>query len=323
LRAAFAGTPEFALPAFAALRAHHQVVGVLTQPDRPSGRGRRLSASAVKNAALAAHLPLAQPPTLTDAAACAVLEGWQADVLVVVAYGLLLPRTILALPRYGCLNIHASLLPRWRGAAPVQRAILAGDRETGVSIMQMDAGLDTGPVLLEQRIAIRPNHTGGSLHAALAALGADALLRALDGLAAGTLRARPQPQEGATYAGKITKTEARIDWTRTSDEIERQVRAFNPSPMAETRLEGEQLRVLAARAVPVGATDQGDLGTKGSERVAKIHEPGSIIAVNPESVTVQCGQGWLAITEVQRPGKRPVSAADYSRSLSLVGRRLG
>ena len=323
MRAAFAGTPEFALPALAALRAHHQVVGVLTQPDRPSGRGRRLSASAVKNAALSAHLPLAQPPTLSDAAALAVLEGWQPDVLVVVAYGLLLPRAVLALPRYGCINIHASLLPRWRGAAPVQRAILAGDRDTGVSIMQMDAGLDTGPVLLERRIAIRPDQTGGSLHDALAALGAEALLEALDGLAAGTLRARPQPQQGATYAQKISKAEARIDWTRSADEIERQIRAFNPSPVAETRLEGEQLRVLAARAVPADAADQRDSADKGSEHAAKMHKSGSIVAVNAESMIVQCGHGRLAITEVQRPGKRPVRVADYSHSLNLAGRRLG
>jgi methionyl-tRNA formyltransferase len=323
LRAAFAGTPEFALPALAALRAHHHVVGVLTPPDRPSGRGRRLSASAVKSAALAAHLPLAQPPTLADEAARAVLEEWQPDVLVVVAYGLLLPRAILALPRYGCINVHASLLPRWRGAAPVQRAILADDRETGISIMQMDAGLDTGPVLLERRIAIRPDHTGGSLHDELAALGADALIEALDGLAAGTLRARTQPQEGATYAGKISKAEACIDWTRAADEIERQVRAFNPWPLAETRLEGEQLRVLAARAVPAGAAVHGNPGAKSTENADKITETGSIVSIRPDSVVVQCGQGWLAITQVQRPGKRPVSAADFSHSLDLAGRRLG
>jgi methionyl-tRNA formyltransferase len=323
LRAAFAGTPEFALPALAALRAHHQLVGVLTQPDRPSGRGRRISASAVKRAALAAHLPLAQPPTLADEAARALLAGWQPDVLVVVAYGLRLPRAILTLPRYGCINLHASLLPRWRGAAPVQHAILAGDRETGVSIMQMDSGLDTGPVLLERRIIIRPDHTGGSLHDELATLGADALLEALDGLAAGTLRARPQPPQGATYAGKISKAEARIDWTRPADEIERQIRAFNPWPIAETLLGHEPLRILAARALDLAAGHGGKSGPKRSENDGNVREPGSIVAISADSMIVQCGQGRLAVTQVQRPGRRPVSAADYSHSLELAGRRFG
>jgi len=322
LRVAFAGTPEFALPALAALRAHTQVVGVLTQPDRPSGRGRRLAASAVKRAATAARLPLSQPITLGDAAARAVLAAWQPDVLVVVAYGLILPREVLTLPRFGCLNIHASLLPRWRGAAPVQRAILAGDAETGISIMQMDAGLDTGPLLLQRRIAISPDHTGGSLHDELAALGAVALLEALEGLAAGTLTARAQAREGITYAAKISKSEARIDWRRAAADIERQVRAFNPSPVAETVLEGEQLRVLAARAVPLAA-DRGHFEAKRSENRDKSREFGSIIALRDDSMIVQCGSGSLAITQVQRPGRRPVSVRDLSHSLTLVGRRLG
>jgi methionyl-tRNA formyltransferase len=322
LRAAFAGTPEFALPALAALRAHTEVVGVLTQPDRPSGRGRRLAASAVKSAAAAAHLPLAQPLTLAGEAARAVLAKWQPDVLVVVAYGMLLPPEVLALPRYGCINVHASLLPRWRGAAPVQRAILAGDTQTGVSIMQMDAGLDTGPVLLQRRIGMRADHTAGSLRDELAALGAVALLEALEGLSAGTLRASPQPREGVTYAAKISKAEARIDWTRAAADIERQVRAFNPWPMAETLLEGEQLRVLAARVAPPAAY-QDSPEAKRAERVDKISEPGSIVAVSTDSMTVQCGRGCLGITQVQRPGRRPVSVADYSHSLGLAGRRLG
>ena len=185
LRVAFAGTPEFALPALEALRAHHEVVGVLTQPDRPSGRGRRLGPSAVKLAALTAQLPLAQPATLRSESAIAALGAWRPQVLVVVAYGLLLPGEVLTLPPHGCVNIHASLLPRWRGAAPIERAILSGDAETGVSIMQMDAGLDTGPLLLQRRLGIRSNDTGGSLRAELATLGASALLEALRGLEAG------------------------------------------------------------------------------------------------------------------------------------------
>ncbi len=312
MRAVFAGTPEFALPALAALREHHEVVGVLTQPDRPAGRGRRLTASAVKRAALAARLPLAQPERLRSDAARAELAAWRADVIVVVAYGLILPREILALPRFGCLNIHASLLPRWRGAAPIQRAILAGDAESGVSIMQMEAGLDTGPVLLQRRIAISPDHTAGSLHDALATLGAGALIEALDGLAARTLQAHPQAQAGVIYAAKIEKSEARIDWTRDAVDIERQVRAFNPWPVAETTLDGEPLRLLAARLAA-------NVPTTGGEQT----QTGSIIGVTDDMMIVRCGRGYLAVSQVQRPGRKPVSARDLSHSTPLAGRRLG
>ena len=313
MRVAFAGTPEFALPAFAALRSHHEVVGVLTRPDRPSGRGRHLAASPVKQAATTAGLPLAQPQTLKDATARGVLESWHPDVLVVVAYGLIVPPEVLSLPRLGCLNIHASLLPRWRGAAPVERAILAGDRWTGVTIMQLDAGLDTGPMLLQRRLEILRSHTGGSLREEVASLGADALLEALAGLAGGTLAARPQPQEGATYATRIAKAEARIDWTQEAIQIERQVRAFNPEPVADTRLDGEQLRIFAAEA----------LGAKEHENGAIRFDPGAIVEVLGGSMVVQCGQGRLAVTQVQRPGRRPVTVRDLSHSLALTGRRLG
>ncbi|MGN6452515.1 MAG: methionyl-tRNA formyltransferase [Steroidobacteraceae bacterium] len=313
MRVAFAGTPEFALPALAALRRHHEVVGVLTRPARPSGRGRPLAASPVKQAATTAGLPLAQPQTLKDATARGVLESWHPDVLVVVAYGLIVPPEVLSLPRLGCLNIHASLLPRWRGAAPVERAILAGDRWTGVTIMQLDAGLDTGPMLLQRRLEILRSHTGGSLRAELAALGADALLEALAGLAGGTLAARAQPQEGATYAARIAKAEARIDWTQEAIQIERQVRAFNPEPVADTHLDGEQLRIFAAEA----------LDAKGQENLAIRFDPGAIVEVLEESMVVQCGQGRLAVTQVQRPGRRPVTVRDLSHSLALTGRRLG
>lgn len=314
MRVAFAGTPQFALPALAALRAHHDVVGVLTQPDRPSGRGRKITASAVKQAALAARLPLAQPHTLASEAARTQLSAWRPDVLVVVAYGLILPREMLLIARLGGINIHASLLPRWRGAAPIQRALLAGDSETGVTIMQMDTGLDTGPILLQRRIAITTDHTGGSLQDELAALGAAVLIEALQGLGAGTLAPRAQPAHGATYAPKIEKTEARIDWKVEARQIERQVRAFNPWPVAETALGGEQLRIFAAHAVPVDNV---------SVKLPTICDPGVIIAVNEKSLIVRCGQGNLALTEVQRPGRRPVSARDYAQGLSLVGRQLG
>jgi methionyl-tRNA formyltransferase len=306
LRVAFAGTPEFALPALAALLARHSVVGVLTQPDRPRGRGRKLAASPVKSAALASHLPLAQPQTLNSPEARAALLDWHPQVLIVVAYGLILPREVLALPPLGCINIHASLLPRWRGAAPIQRAILAGDTETGVTIMQMDEGLDTGPVLLQRRLAICASHTSGSLHEALSTLGAAALLTALDGLAGG-LAPRPQPPEGVTYAPRIEKAEARIDWSRDALEIERQVRAFNPWPVAETALDGEPLRILAAQAEP------GD----------KSADPGAIIAVHDDFMRVRCGRGCLRVTEVQRPGRRRLAVRDYSHSVALTGRQLG
>jgi methionyl-tRNA formyltransferase len=312
LRVAFAGTPEFALPALEALRAHHEIVGVLTQPDRPSGRGRKLTASAVKTAALSHQLPIAQPPTLKSEAALADLAAWRPEVLVVVAYGLLLPREVLALPRFGCVNIHASLLPRWRGAAPIERAILAGDAETGVSIMQIDAGLDSGPLLLQRRLGIRPDHTGGSLRAELAGLGAAALLEALDGLEAGTLRPVPQPQAGVTYAAKIQKAEARIDWGRSAAEIERQVRAFNPSPVAETTLGGEQLRIFSAQIAPENAPKNGN----------NFANPGAIIEIRNEMMLVRCGHGCLGVLQVQRPGRRPVSVRDYSHGAALVGQQL-
>jgi methionyl-tRNA formyltransferase len=313
LRVAFAGTPEFALPALAALRKHHEIVGVLTQPDRPSGRGRRLTSSPVKDAAIVAGLPLAQPLTLKDDAVRAQLASWRPEVLVVVAYGLLVPPAVLTLARLGCINVHASLLPRWRGAAPVERAIIAGDEYTGVSIMQLDAGLDTGPLLLTRRIPISRAHTGGSLRAELAAIGADALLEALSGVAAGTLIAHPQAEPGATYAARIEKAEARIDFGHDALEIERQVRAFNPEPVAETRLDGEQLRILAATALD---EFEGELAPKNTD-------PGAIIDVQDGFMIVRCGRGRLAVAEVQRPGRRPVGVRDLSHSIALAGRRLG
>lgn len=317
LRVAFAGTPDFALPAFRALAgSRHQVVGVLTQPDRPKGRGRQLAASPVKLAALERGVPVSQPATLKTEADRAELAGWSPDALVVVAYGLILPRAALDLPRLGCVNIHASLLPRWRGAAPIQRAILAGDAQTGVSIMRMDVGLDTGPVFLERVVPIDPLETGGSLHDRLAALGGTAVVEVLDRLAAGTAESTPQSEDGVTYAAKIDKAEALIDWRREAVEIERKVRAFNPWPVAETRLDGEQLRIYGARVID----ERGSFGPDGALHAT---EPGTITAVRGDSIVVACGRGSLALTELQRPGRKPVAARDLINTLDLTGRRLG
>lgn len=312
MRVAFAGTPEFALPPFEALAGRHRIVGVLTQPDRPRGRGRKVEPGPVKLAALAREIPLAQPATLSSPEGRAALEAWRPEVLIVVAYGLILPREVLALPRLGCVNIHASLLPRWRGAAPVERAILAGDAETGVTIMQMDEGLDTGPVLLERRLAISPSHTAASLRDALSRLGAAALLPALEGLEAGSLQPRPQSTGGVTYAAKISKSEGRIDWSRDAQDIDRQIRAFNPWPVAETTLEGETVRILGARV-------------EGSEKLktSKSDDPGAIVGVLDDFVLVQCGRGRLQVTEVQRAGRRRISARDFAHGASLAGRHFG
>ncbi len=323
MRIAFAGTPEFALPALRALTASgHEIVGVLTQPDRPRGRGRLVTPSPVKQAALAHGLPVSQPATLATRESQAELRAWRPQLLVVVAYGLILPASVLELPRLGCLNIHASLLPRWRGAAPIQRAILAGDAETGVSIMQMDAGLDTGPVLLERRVAIDRTMTSGVLHERLAALGAEALLEALRQIESGAAHPRPQPVEGATYAPKIAKSEALIDWRMSALEIERQVRAFNPWPIAETRLFGESLRILAASAENSAASAAAGAPLQTESRGPE--EAGTILAVRRDAILVQCGEGQLALTELQLPGRKALAAAQFANSGRLApGLRLG
>ncbi|HEY6923014.1 MAG TPA: methionyl-tRNA formyltransferase [Steroidobacteraceae bacterium] len=345
MRIAFAGTPDFAVPALQALLdSSHTVVGVLTQPDRPKGRGRQIAASPVKETALARGLPISQPQTLKDEAGRADLASWQPDVLVVVAYGLILPRAVLALPRLGCLNIHASLLPRWRGAAPIQRAVLAGDSVSGVTIMLMDVGLDTGPMLLKKEVLVVRTDTGGSLHDRLAAVGASAVLEALDGYSRGMLTPVPQPTEGITYAAKIDKAEALIDWSRDAHEIERQVRAFNPWPIAETRLDGEQLRIFEAIADDSGKkgsdavistpATQGDNAAAGAQAAAPFPRVsatsgggGTIVAVRDEAIVVQCGSGYLALRQVQRPGRRAVSAGDFVRGgaggAQVLGKRLG
>ncbi len=297
LRLVFAGTPEFALPSLhACLASGAQVVAVYTQPDRPAGRGRQLAASPVKQAALAAGLVVEQPQSLRDADARARLAAHAPDLIVVVAYGLILPRAVLALPRLGCWNVHASLLPRWRGAAPIQRAILAGDAETGVDLMQMEAGLDTGPVLLEARTPIGAEDTGGSLHDRLAALGAQLLGEALARVQRGqALPARAQPDSGIEYAHKLDKAEARLDWHEPAVLLARKVRAFDPWPVAEALLEGERVRIWSAQAVP---------GAAGAA-------PGSVVAASAEGIEVATGGGRLRIRELQREGGRRISARDW------------
>jgi methionyl-tRNA formyltransferase len=297
LRIVFAGTPEFAVPCLEACRASGaQVVAVYTQPDRPAGRGRKLAQSPVKQAALAAGLAVEQPESLKSPEAQATLAAYAPDLMVVVAYGLILPRKVLAIPRLGCWNVHASLLPRWRGAAPIQRAVLAGDAESGVDLMRMEAGLDTGPVLLEKRTPIGPGETGGTLHDRLSVLGAEALAEGLRRTLAGeVLAATPQPAEGATYAHKLDKAEARLDFARPAVELERTVRAFDPWPVAEATIAGEQMRIWAAQALQ------------------RSHDtpPGTVLAASRDGIELACGEGVLRVTALQRPGGKRISAADY------------
>lgn len=310
MRIAFAGTPEFAVPALAALAAsRHEVVGVLTQPDRPAGRGRQLTASPVKEFALAHGLTVDQPRSLRTAEGRAALERWRPDALVVVAYGLILPPEVLALPRYGCLNIHASLLPRWRGAAPIQRALLAGDDTTGISWMVMELGLDTGPILAMQSLPILPQDDSQSLHDRLAQLGASGVVTLLEQYAAGELLAQPQAADGITYAKKIDKAEAGIDWNAPAVLIERQVRAFRPWPIAETVCAGEQLRIHQVCVIATGS--------------ASSEVPGTVLGMQGEALVIACGQGRLGLLQVQRAGRRVVSAREFVGSVAGNVRRLG
>ncbi|APR02956.1 methionyl-tRNA formyltransferase [Thauera chlorobenzoica] len=305
LRVAFAGTPEFAACALdAILQAGYEVPLVLTQPDRPSGRGMKLTPSAVKQLALARGIAVDQPEKLRTAEQRAALAACAPDVLVVAAYGLLLPPAVLALPRLGCINIHASLLPRWRGAAPIHRAIEAGDAETGVTIMQMDEGLDTGAMLLVRRTPILLADTTARLHDRLAALGGEAIVDALGALAAGTLRATPQPDEGVTYAAKIGRAEATIDWTRPAAAIERAVRAFDPFPGAVSVLRDSAIKCWAAQPVD----------GRGA--------PGTVLAVDDGGITVACGEGALRLLSLQRAGSKRLPAGEFLRGFAVcVGER--
>ncbi|MDD3327404.1 MAG: methionyl-tRNA formyltransferase [Zoogloea sp.] len=300
MKVAFAGTPEFAAAALEAiLAAGFDVPLVLTQPDRPAGRGMQLQPSPVKRVALAAGIPVHQPEKLRTPEQQAPLAAVQADVLVVAAYGIILPQAVLDLPRHGCLNIHASLLPRWRGAAPIHRAIQAGDAETGITIMQMDAGLDTGPMLLSHAEAIHPDDTTGSLHDRLAQLGAEMIVEALRALPGG-LTATPQPADGVTYAAKIGKAEANVDWSRPAAEIERAIRAFNPFPGAVATLQQTPVKLWRARAIDASGT------------------PGEVLLAEGAGVIVACGEGALCITELQKPGGKRLPAADFLRGMPIA-----
>ena len=296
MRIVYAGTPDFAVPALDALvRSAHEVVAVYTQPDRVAGRGRAVRPGRVKERAVALGLPIEQPPTLKTPDAAARLAHYAADVMVVAAYGLLLPEAVLGVPRLGCLNIHASLLPRWRGAAPIQRSIEAGDADTGVSIMQMEAGLDTGPVYATRAVAIGPTDTASSLSPRLALAGATLLLEVLDALAEGRLTARPQPAAGVTYAAKLTKEEAELNWFAPAALLARRVRAFDPWPGAVTRWRGQPLRVLSAVC----------------EAATREAKPGQVLAASAEGIDVATGEGVLRLTRLQLPGRKPVTAREF------------
>jgi len=293
----FAGTPEFAARCLEALlKSRHRVIGVITQPDRPAGRGFALAPSPVKKLASARGIP----ESLRDAQAQAKLKHFRADVIVVAAYGLILPRPVLELPRDGAINIHASLLPRWRGATPIERAILAGDRHTGVSIMQMDDGLDTGPVLMQEEIPILEDDTMGTLRDRLAELGAKLIVQALDALQAGVIKATPQSAEGVTYAAKLEKREARVDWRKGALTVNRQVRALNPSPGADARVRRVELKIWRCAT----ATGRGNAG--------------EILSIGPDGLCVACGEGALVITELQRSGGKRLRAADFLRGFPLT-----
>ena len=315
MRLIFAGTPDFAARALEALlAAGHQVMLVLTQPDRRAGRGMALQASAVKKVALAHGIPVFQPERLKDPAthgpirAACVEHG--AELMVVAAYGLILPQAVLDLPRRGCINIHASLLPRWRGAAPIQRAIEAGDVETGITIMQMDEGLDTGDMLLEERLPIGPRDTSAMLHDALARLGARLIVDALRAVAACGLRATPQCTEGVNYAHKIDKSEAAIDWNESAEQIERRVRAFDPFPGAQARLRGETLKIWRSEI-------------SSSSWLQPVH-PGQILSADHDGIAVATGLGVLVIRELQRAGGKRLAAQEFLRGFAMTpGERLG
>ncbi|QNH19690.1 methionyl-tRNA formyltransferase [Xanthomonas sp. GW] len=296
MKIVFAGTPDFAVPSLRAAAQRHEVVAVYTQPDRPAGRGRGLTPSPVKLEAVARGIPVLQPDTLRSPEALQTLRALQPDLMVVVAYGLILPKAVLAIPTHGCWNVHASLLPRWRGAAPIQRAIEAGDSETGVCLMQMEAGLDTGPVLMSQRTPIGDSETGGQLHDRLAALGAQVLADGLGLLRAGIRPvSQPQPDAGVTYAHKLDKAQARLDWQQPAAQLALRVRAFNPWPITEAVLAGERVRIHGAVAL----------------ELAHAQPPGTVLAASKQGIDIACGQGALRLRVLQREGGKAITAADY------------
>ncbi|GAA4790503.1 methionyl-tRNA formyltransferase [Lysobacter hankyongensis] len=300
LRIVFAGTPAFAVPCLRAAARHGEVVAVYTQPDRPAGRGRALTPSPVKLEALQRGIEVLQPETLKAQVSRDALRALKPDLMIVVAYGLILPQKILDIPTHGCWNVHASLLPRWRGAAPIQRAIEAGDRETGVCLMRMEKGLDTGPVLLSQALAIGAQETGGQLHDRLSELGAQVLADGLGLLRAGIVPvARPQPDDGVTYAHKLDKHEAKLDWSQPATALANKVRAFNPWPVAEAELAGERVRIHGAIALDT------------TLHAAHDPAPGTVLAAGRDGIDIACGDGALRIRSLQREGGRIITAADY------------
>jgi methionyl-tRNA formyltransferase len=309
LKLGFAGTPDFAVPALERLAAQHSIDAVFTQPDRPAGRGRALHLSPVKRRALELGLTVHQPASFRTPEALEMLRAAEVDAMVVVAYGLILPPAVLELPKFGCINIHASLLPRWRGAAPIQRALLAGDPVTGVTIMRMEAGLDTGPMLASRAVRIDPRDNAKTLHDRLAALGAELIAESLQQLRSGTIREVIQPAEGVTYAAKIDKAEAPIHWERHAEEISHQVRAFNPAPVAETRFNGEQLRIWEAE--PIESPDLSGLG----------RPPGTVLTATREGIDVVCGTGVLRVLKLQLAGRKPLAAEEFLRGRRLDGMR--
>lgn len=304
LRVIYCGTPEFAVPALDALAASPEVAGheievvaVYTQPDRPAGRGKKLTASPVKNRALELGFPVEQPQSLKEPQAQNTLAAYRPDLLVVAAYGLLLPAFVLDLPRLGAINIHASLLPRWRGAAPINRAIAAGDRQTGITIMQMALGLDTGAMWHKAPVDIDASETAKTLHDKLASLGASALIEALPAIVSQSGQPEPQDESQACYAHKLKKSEAQIDWTESAAQIERNIRAFNPWPVAQTTLDGKPVRIWQARAFADSPTSA---------------EPGTVLEVGPDGVLVATAAGVLSLQTVQRAGKKPMPATDFA-----------
>lgn len=305
-RIIFAGTPEFSVVSLRALvESGHTPIAVLTQPDRRAGRGKQLTPSPVKRYAERQEIPVLQPATLRDDDVVAALDALEADIIVVAAYGLILPQSVLDLPKAGCLNVHASMLPRWRGAAPIQAAILAGDAETGVCLMAMTAGLDCGPVYVSEALAIGPRETAGELHDRLAAAGGRLLAEHLEAILAGRMVPVAQDETAATYAPKIRNADAELDWQRPAAILARAVRAYNPVPGAWFMVDGERIKCWRARAVA---------GTDGRS--------GSIVAAGPEGVTVACAEGALCLESVQRPGKRPVTGGQFAAQIDLVGKQL-